>query len=112
VSRFSRRIFWSVEDEAFVAVCPEVDGISALGPTSVEASAQLDTALEAAVAALEAGGHAAPEPLVHRGFSGQFRLRVPQSLHARMAHRADAEGVSLNTLAVALLAAGMGEGDG
>lgn len=53
-----------------------------------------------------------PEPLVYRGFSGQFRLRVPRSLHARLAHRADAEGVSLNTLAVTLLAAGMGGGEG
>ena len=43
------------------------------------------------IAALEAGG---------------------QSLHARLVHRADAEGVSLNTLAVALLAAGMGDSDG
>ena len=112
MSRFSRRIFWSVEDEAFVAVCPEIHGMSALGPTPADASAQLDTALDAAVAALEAGGHPVPEPLVHRGFSGQFRLRVPQSLHARLVHRADAEGVSLNTLAVALLAGGMGDSDG
>jgi predicted HicB family RNase H-like nuclease len=37
---------------------------------------------------------------------------VPRSLHARLAHRADAEGVSLNTLAVTLLAAGMGGGEG
>jgi antitoxin HicB len=108
VSRFSRGVFWSVEDGAFVAVCPEFDALSALGATPAEASAQLDTALDAAVAVLEAEGRAVPEPLVHRGFSGQFRLRVPRSLHARLAHRAEAEGVSLNTLAVTLLSAGVG----
>jgi predicted RNase H-like HicB family nuclease len=111
VSRFSRRIFWSVEDDAFVAVCPEIDELSAVGSTAADASAQLDTALAAAVAALEADGQPLPEPLVHRGFSGQFRLRVPRSLHARLAHRADTEGVSLNTLAVTLLAAGMGSAE-
>jgi len=108
VSRFSRQVFWSVEDGAFVAVCPEFDDLSALGATPAEASAQLDTAVAAAVGLLETEGSPVPEPLVHRGFSGQFRLRVPRSLHARLAHRADAEGVSLNTLAVTLLAAGVG----
>ena len=112
MTRFSRRIFWSEEDEAFVAVCPELDELSAIGTTPDAASAALDVALDAAVAALEADGQPVPDPLVHRGFSGQFRLRVPRSLHARLAHRADAEAVSLNTLAVTLLAAGMGRGAG
>ena len=112
MSRFSRRIFWSVEDDAFVAVCPEIDALSALGATPAEASAQLDAALDAAVAVLEAEGQSVPEPRVHQGFSGQFRLRVPRSLHARLAYCADAEGVSLNTLAVTLLAAGLGGSEG
>jgi len=108
VSRFSRRIFWSDEDQAFVAVCPEIAGVTALGTTPAEVAAQLDIALDAAVAALREGGHPVPEPLVHRGFSGQFRLRVPHGLHERLALRAETEGVSLNTLAVSLLAAGLG----
>jgi predicted RNase H-like HicB family nuclease len=99
-----------MEDDAFVAVCPELEGLAALGATPARASAQLDVAVDAAVEELEAAGRPVPQPLVHRGFSGQFRLRVPQSLHARLAHRADAEGVSLNTLAVSLLAAGLGNG--
>jgi antitoxin HicB len=36
-------------------------------------------------------------------------MRTPKSLHRRLAARARREGVSLNTLAVALLAAGIGE---
>lgn len=107
MSRFSRRIFWSEEDGAFVAVCPEVESVSALGATPAEASTQLDLALSAAVAALADAGRPVPEPMVHRGFSGQFRLRVPRTLHARLAYRAEAEGVSLNTLAIGLLAAGL-----
>ncbi len=35
-------------------------------------------------------------------------MRVPKSLHRRLAERAKAEGVSLNTLAVSLLSEGIG----
>jgi antitoxin HicB len=36
-------------------------------------------------------------------------LRAPKSLHKKLALRAKHEGVSLNTLAVTLLAEGLGE---
>jgi antitoxin HicB len=41
-------------------------------------------------------------------YSGRWNMRVPRSLHRRLAERAKAEGVSLNTLAVTLLAEGLG----
>lgn len=40
--------------------------------------------------------------------SGQFRVRVPTELHDQLAAEAKRQGVSLNTLVVALLAGGMG----
>ncbi|MSO97964.1 MAG: type II toxin-antitoxin system HicB family antitoxin [Rhodospirillaceae bacterium] len=43
------------------------------------------------------------------GTSGQWRLRVPRTLHRRLHERAKTEGVSLNTLAVSLLSEGLGE---
>jgi predicted HicB family RNase H-like nuclease len=36
--------------------------------------------------------------------SGQFRVRVPVELHATLVDEAERQGVSLNTLIVALLA--------
>lgn len=48
-----------------------------------------------------------PEPAVgqpRRGFSGQFNGRIPKSLHAALAHEAEAEAVSLNQLVLAKLA--------
>ncbi len=48
-----------------------------------------------------------PDPLVgpqKREYSGKFNLRIPKSLHAALAHEADAEGVSLNQLVLAKLA--------
>jgi antitoxin HicB len=41
-------------------------------------------------------------------YSGRWNMRVPKSLHRRPAERAKAEGVSVNTLAVTLLAEGLG----
>jgi predicted HicB family RNase H-like nuclease len=43
-----------------------------------------------------------------REHSGQFRVRVPTDLHAALAAEAERQGVSLNTLVVALLAGGLG----
>ncbi len=36
------------------------------------------------------------------GYSGQIRLRLPRSLHERLARLSMAEGVSLNQMMVAL----------
>jgi antitoxin HicB len=41
--------------------------------------------------------------------SGQFRLRMPKSLHARLAAQAEREGVSLNMLVVAAAAQALGQ---
>jgi predicted HicB family RNase H-like nuclease len=40
--------------------------------------------------------------------SGQLRVRLPTELHTRLAAEAERQGVSLNTLIVALLAGGVG----
>ena len=40
--------------------------------------------------------------------SGQWRQRVPRSLHARLTSKARQEGVSLNTLVTAMIAEGLG----
>lgn len=42
-----------------------------------------------------------------RAFAGQWRQRVPKSLHAALVRRAHNEGVSLNMLVTALLADGL-----
>ena len=40
--------------------------------------------------------------------SGQFRVRLPVELHEALAAEAERQGVSLNTLIVALLSGGLG----
>jgi predicted RNase H-like HicB family nuclease len=48
-----------------------------------------------------------PEPSYPETHSGKFNVRLPKSLHRRLAERAQDEGVSLNQLVVALLAGGI-----
>jgi antitoxin HicB len=57
-------------------------------------------------------GKVIPEPLYRPDtvpeVSGKFVTHLPKSVHAKLAERAKAEGVSLNTLVLALVAEGLG----
>ncbi len=53
-------------------------------------------------------GESPPEPQILSSFSGQIRVRMPRTLHRKLAGRARMEHVSLNTLIVSLLAEGIG----
>lgn len=108
MNHYSYSVRWSDEDEAFIALCPEFPGLSAFGESAAEALEQVQVAVELAVETHRAEGWALPEPQAISQYSGQFRLRLPRSLHAELAARAEAEGVSLNALAVAYIARGLG----
>lgn len=77
------------------------------GETVEEAIANGFDALAETIAALEAMGLPVPEPGSGGAYSGRFVVRLPKSLHARLAQRAQREGVSMNTLVVTLLAEGL-----
>jgi antitoxin HicB len=49
-----------------------------------------------------------PEPRDPDAFSGRFLLRIPKSLHAELAERAELEGVSLNQYVSTTLARAVG----
>jgi antitoxin HicB len=53
-------------------------------------------------------GRPIPTPATPDAYSGKWVLRTPRSLHRSLAERAKHEGVSLNMLAVALLAEALG----
>ncbi|MCL2779727.1 MAG: type II toxin-antitoxin system HicB family antitoxin [Polyangiaceae bacterium] len=92
---------WSDEDACYIARVPALQNCAAHGDTPEQA------AHEAQVAArlmLDVLGEKAPPPDVNAEYSGNIRLRLPRYLHADLARRADAEGVSLNQLMVSILA--------
>jgi|GEM_PF-572897 len=112
MNNYSFSVFWSDNDSGYIAICPEFPGISAFGETSDEALTEVQVALRLAIETYKEEGWALPEPRIHRGFSGQFRLRMPKALHAKLALQAQDESVSLNTLVVTLLSEAAGFNSG
>ena len=100
---YSMRVEWSPEDEVYLASCPELGNLSAHGATPQEAVVELSEAVQLAIETFEEEGWKLPEVRAARRYSGQFRVRLPESLHAWLADTADREGVSLNTFVVAKL---------
>jgi len=106
VDRYPVEIWWSDDDEAFIAEVCDLPGCLADGSTEVEA---INAAHEVARMWLEtatAERRAIPEPLTAENASGKFNVRLPSSLHRELQKRARREGVSLNQLVVMLLAHG------
>ena len=65
-------------------------------------------ALKATIAALKSKKLAVPAPNSGGVASGKFVARVPKTVHAQLATRAGAEGVSLNALVLTFIAQGLG----
>ena len=90
---------------------PDLPGCMADGETPEEAMREAGDALHSWLETARAHGDPIPPPSAPdtAGYSGKWVLRTPRSLHKRLAERAKVEGVSLNMLAVSLLAEGLGD---
>ena len=106
---YSIRIVWSDEDGGYIARSPEFEDLSAFGTSAQEAAAELESAGRVAIETYRDFGWALPEPKRVHEHSGQLRVRLPKSLHGRLADEADRDGVSLNTLIVTYLSLRAGE---
>jgi antitoxin HicB len=84
---------------------PDFPGCIADGETPEEAMKEGRDALVSYTRTLEELGRKIPES--GAAFAGQWRQRVPKSLHADLVRRAANEGVSLNMLVTTLLADGL-----
>ena len=107
--KYSVSIFWSDEDEGFIALSPEFPGLSAFGETYAEAGKEVGDAINAMIASHEKYGDPLPEPKKISEHSGQFRIRIPKSLHTALALEASRQSVSLNSFITGVLAESMGQ---
>jgi len=87
---------------------PDVAGCISDGETPEEAIRNGRDALKSVLLTLKEFGDPIPQPGSLATASGQWRQRVPKSLHSRLVSRAQQEGVSLNTLVTAMIAEGLG----
>jgi antitoxin HicB len=107
---FQVRPLTAEEGGGFLIEFPDLPGCMSDGETIEEAVANGADALRSWLATAREFGDPIPPPSqsTDDAYSGRWNLRTPKSLHRRLAERAKAEGVSLNTLAVTLLAEGLG----
>jgi len=61
-SKYGLQIFWSEEDEGYIAVCQEFPGLSAFGETREEALREAQIALDLMIETYQKNSIALPEP--------------------------------------------------
>ncbi len=101
----------------FLFTMPDIPGVMADGSTELEAIADGREAFIATTSALLDMGREVPAPAFNvsdfapAAASGKVLARLPRSMHLQLTARAKTEGVSLNTLMLALIAEGLGRRD-
>ncbi|MBF0562652.1 MAG: type II toxin-antitoxin system HicB family antitoxin [Alphaproteobacteria bacterium] len=90
---------------------PDLPGCMADGETPEAAIHEAADAVRSWIETARLRGDSLPPPSRDdlAAYSGKWVLRTPKSLHRKLSERAKMEGVSLNMLAVSLLAEGLGE---
>ena len=102
---YTYRVTWSKEDDEHVGLCVEFPSLSWLAATPERALAGIRKAVASVVADMKKTGEPVPEPLAERRYSGPFKVRVPPQVHRALVLEAAEQGISLNRLASAKLAA-------
>jgi antitoxin HicB len=93
---------WFEEDRCYVATLPAWQNAQTHGSTPEAAIKNARIVLRLLIESARKHGEAVPAP--QRQHSGNLRLRLPVSLHSRLASEAEREGVSLNHWIVTKLA--------
>ncbi len=104
--RYPAQVFWSDEDQGYIAVAIDLPGCSAFGESRERALSELLGAIEAWIQAADVAGNSIPppsRPAEQTEHIGRMLVRMPKDLHARLAKSATTQGVSLNQYMVYLL---------
>jgi predicted HicB family RNase H-like nuclease len=104
-NHYTYRVTWSQEDGEHVGLCAEFSSLSWLAPTPEKALAGIRRVVAEVVADMQAAGEPIPDPLSEKQYSGRFMVRVPSLVHRALATEAAEQGVSINRLVSAKLAA-------
>jgi predicted HicB family RNase H-like nuclease len=105
MSHYTYRVTWSPEDQEHVGLCAEFPSLSWLAKTPTGALRGIQRLVDDVVADLLASGEAVPDAIAERAYSGEFKVRVPASVHRKLVLEAAEAGVSLNRVVAAKLAA-------
>lgn len=87
----------------FVASYPDLPGCISCGETVEAAVANAADAKAAWIQAAMEDNIPIPEPAGQDDYSGQFKIRIPKSLHRSLAEHSRQEGISMNQYCLYLL---------
>ena len=105
IQHYTYRVTWSPEDNEHVGLCAEFPSLSWLSKTPEAALRGVQKVVAEVVADLQANDESVPDALAERRYSGEFKVRIPSQVHRQLVMMAAEQGVSLNRLASAKLAA-------
>lgn len=92
----------NVED-GYVFSIPELKGCVTCADQLEKGMEMLEDAKDQWIVAAMESGFDIPEPNVIENYSGQFKLRIPKSLHKELAEKSKQEGISMNQYCLYLL---------
>ena len=96
-------LYPDVEEGGYAVACPELPGCLSCGETIEECIESIEDAKLAWITASLEDGDEIPEPSNKDDYSGQFKIRMPKSLHKKLAEHSKEEGISMNQYCIYLL---------
>ncbi len=100
---YTMEIVPDTEEGGYAVRFPSLKGCLSAGETVEEVIRNAEDAKREWITAALEDGTPVPEPDDGEEYSGQFKLRIPKSLHRQLALNAKREGVSMNQYCVYLL---------
>ena len=94
------------EEGGFALLCPELPGCITCAETITQGFEMIEDAKKCWFEACLEDDMPIPEPNCFKNYSGQFKLRIPKSLHKTLAERSRQEGISMNQYCLYLLCSG------
>lgn len=91
------------DEGGFVVSFPDLPGCITCADTMEDAIKNAEDAKKAWITAAYEDGVAIREPESLDDYSGQFKLRIPKSLHKTLAEHSRREGISMNQYCLYLL---------
>lgn len=92
------------DEGGFVGSYPDLPGCLTCGETMEDVVRNAEDAKRAWLTAALEEGLVIHEPNLPTAYSGQFKLRIPKSLHRSLAEHSRSEGISMNQYCLYLLA--------
>ena len=100
---YKMEVVADVDEGGYVVSFPDLPGCLTCGNTVEEAVQYAEDANRSWLEEAVEDGLEIKEPTEQLSYSGQFKLRLPKSLHKSLAEHAREEGISLNQYCIYLL---------